>query len=106
MLSGKYRAGKKPAGSRITINQDLHGRVSEQTNAATDDYVDVAQKHGLDPSQMALAFCRQRPFVTSTIIGATSLEQLEIDIGSFEVELSAEVLKDIHRVYRRYPAPI
>ncbi len=106
MLSGKYRAGKKPAGSRITINRDLHGRVSEQANAATDDYVDVAQKHGLDPSQMALAFCHQRPFVTSTIIGATNLKQLEIDIGSFEVELSAEVLKDIHRVYRRYPAPI
>ena len=106
MLSGKYRSGKKPAGSRITINPDLYGRVNQQANAATDDYVDVAQKHGLDPSQMALAFCLQRPFVTSTIIGATSLEQLVINIGSCDLELSQEVLDDIHQVYRRYPAPI
>jgi len=106
MLSGKYRDGKKPAGSRITINPDLYGRVNEQSNAATDAYVEVAQKYGLDPSQMALAFCRQRPFVTSTIIGATSLEQLAINIGSSEVELNDDVLDDIHKVYRRYPAPI
>jgi aryl-alcohol dehydrogenase-like predicted oxidoreductase len=106
MLSGKYRDGKKPAGSRITINPNLYGRVNQQANAATDDYVDVAQKHELDPSQMALAFCLQRPFVTSTIIGATSLEQLAINIGSCDVELSKEVLDDIHQVYRRYPAPI
>ena len=106
MLSGKYQGGEKPAGSRITINPSLYGRVNEQAIAATAAYVDVAQKHGLDPSQMALAFCRQRPFVTSTIIGATSLEQLAIDIGSSEVELSKEVLDDIHAVYRRYPAPI
>ncbi len=106
MLSGKYRNGKIPAGSRITINSDLHGRITEQATAATDAYVDVAQKHGLDPSQMALAFCRQRPFVTSTIIGATSLEQLEINIGSCEVELGKEILDDILNVYHRYPAPI
>ena len=106
MLSGKYRDGKKPARSRITINRDLHGRITEQSTAATDAYVDVAQKHGLDPSQMALAFCRQRSFVTSTIIGATNLEQLAINIGSCEVELGKEVLDDIQKVYRRYPAPI
>jgi len=106
ILSGKYQGGEKPAGSRITINPSLYGRVNEQAIAATAAYVDVAQKHELDPSQMALAFCRQRPFVTSTIIGATSLEQLAIDIGSSEVELGKEVLDDIHAVYRRYPAPI
>ena len=106
MLSGKYRGGEKPAGSRITINSDLYGRMNEQAITATDAYVDVAQKHGLDPSQMALAFCYQRPFVTSTIIGATSLEQLAINIGSCDLELSDEILKDIHKVYRLYPAPI
>ena len=106
MLSGKYQGAEKPAGSRITINPSLYGRANEQAIAATAAYVDVAQKHGLDPSQMALAFCRQRPFVTSTIIGATSLEQLAIDIGSSELELGKEVLDDIHTVYRRYPAPI
>jgi len=106
MLSGKYRDGNIPAGSRMTINRDLHGRITEQATEATDAYVDVAQKHGLDPSQMALSFCRQRPFVTSTIIGATNLEQLDINIGSCEVELGKEVLDDIQKVYRRYPAPI
>jgi len=106
MLSGKYRDGQKPVGSRITINPDLYGRVNQQATAATNDYVDVAQKHGLDPSQMALAFCHQRPFVTSTIIGATSLEQLAINIGSADLELGSEVLDDIQQVYRRYPAPI
>jgi aryl-alcohol dehydrogenase-like predicted oxidoreductase len=106
MLSGKYQGGKKPAGSRITINADLSGRVNELAKAATDAYVNVAQKHGLDPSQMALAFCHQRPFVTSTIIGATSLEQLAINIDSCKLELGSEVLKDIYQVCRRYPAPI
>jgi len=106
ILSGKYRDGKIPEGSRITINRDLRGRITEQATAATDAYVDLAQKHGLDPSQMALAFCRQRPFVTSTIIGATNLEQLAINIGSCEVELGKEILDDILKVYRRYPAPI
>jgi aryl-alcohol dehydrogenase-like predicted oxidoreductase len=106
MLSGKYRDGKIPPGSRITISRDLHGRITKQATAATDAYVDVAHKHGLDPSQMALAFCRQRPFVASTIIGATNLEQLAINIGSCEVELGKEVLDDIQEIYRRYPAPI
>jgi len=106
MLSGKYQGGNKPAGSRITINSDLYGRINEQASAATDAYVEVARKHGLIPAQMALAFCHQRPFVTSTIIGATSLEQLATNIDSCELELGSEILEDIHRVYRRYPAPI
>ncbi len=106
MLSGKYLGGKKPAGSRITINPKLYGRINRQANAANSAYVNVARKHGVDPAQMALAFCHQRPFVTSTIIGATSLEQLAINIDSCKLELGSEILEDIHRVYRRYPAPI
>lgn len=106
MLSGKYQGGKKPAGSRITINSTLYGRVNEQANEAIDDYIEIALKHELDPAQMALAFCHQRPFVASTIVGATSLEQLAINIASCELELSDEVLGDIYTVYRRFPAPI
>ena len=54
---------------------------------------------------MAIAFCNQRPFVTSTIIGATSIEQLATNLGAADLELGSEVLDDIHRVYRRHPVP-
>lgn len=105
LLSGKYQGNQKPSGSRMTINPDLYGRVNEISLTATDAYVDIAQKHKLDPSQMAIAFCNQRPFVTSTIIGATSIEQLAINIAASDVRLSDEVMDEIQAVYRRYPAP-
>ena len=105
MLSGKYQGGKKPAGSRITINPDLYGRISENSALAVNAYVEIAEKHGLDPSQMAIAFCNQRPFVCSTIIGATTIEQLTTDVGASEIRLDNEVLQDIQLVYRRYPIP-
>ena len=70
-----------------------------------DRYVGIARKHGLDPAQMAIAFCNQRPFVTSSIIGATSLEQLETNLGAADMELSDDVLEDIQQVYRQYPIP-
>ena len=105
LLSGKYQDGQKPSGSRMTISSDLNGRVTENSLAATDAYVAIARKHNLDPSQMAIAFCNQRPFVTSSIMGATTLEQLAINIGASEVSLSDEVLGDILEFYRRYPMP-
>jgi aryl-alcohol dehydrogenase-like predicted oxidoreductase len=89
----------------MTINPDLYGRVNEISLAATDAYVTIARKHNLDPSQMAIAFCNQRPFVTSSIIGATSIEQLAINIGASDITLSDEVLDDIQKVYRQYPMP-
>jgi len=105
MLSGKYQGGKKPAGSRITINPDLYGRISENSDLAVNAYVEIADRHGLDPSQMAIAFCSQRPFVCSTIIGATTIEQLATNIGATNIKLDNEVLEDIQQVYRRYPIP-
>ena len=105
LLSGKYQDGQKPSGSRMTITSDLNGRITENALAATDAYVSVAAKHNLDPSQMAIAFCNQRPFVTSSIMGATSMQQLAINIGASEVSLSDEVLDDIQSVFRQYPVP-
>ena len=105
MLSGKYRQGKKPAGSRITINSDLYGRVNENALLAVEAYCDIAIKHGLDPAQMAIAFCLQRPFVASAIIGATSIEQLASNIAASEIILDKPVLDDIQKVYRQYPIP-
>jgi aryl-alcohol dehydrogenase-like predicted oxidoreductase len=68
-------------------------------------YVALAYAHGLDPAQLALAYVNSRPFVTSTIIGATSLDQLRIDIGSVDVTLSEEVLAEIEAIHRAIPDP-
>lgn len=105
MLTGKYLGGEIPAGSRRSVNPDLWGRVSEISDAATRAYVDVAKRHNINPAQMAVAFCLQRPFMASTIIGATSVEQLEVSLGACNVNLSDEVLDDIQSVYRQYPIP-
>jgi aryl-alcohol dehydrogenase-like predicted oxidoreductase len=70
-----------------------------------DQYVAIASKHGINPAQMAIAFCNQRPFVTSSIIGATSLEQLDVNLGAAGLRLSEDVLEDIQQVYQRHPIP-
>jgi aryl-alcohol dehydrogenase-like predicted oxidoreductase len=65
----------------------------------------VAKSHGLDVCQMALAFVNAKPFVTSTLIGATTMEQLKTDIDSIKLKLSNDVLKDIEAVRRANPLP-
>ena len=106
ILTGKYLGGSLPEGTRGTINRDLGGRLQPLQEPATAAYRDVAGRHGLDFAQMSLAFCLTRPFMASAIIGATSIEQLKSDIGSAEITLSEEVMKDIAAVYRRYPQPM
>lgn len=106
ILSGKYLDGTKPAGSRGSINGDIGGRLVPEQAAATKAYVELASRHGLDPSQMALAFCLTRRFMASVIIGATSMEQLEINIGAANVTLSDEIMKEIAKIHRNYPMPI
>ena len=105
LLTGKYADGARPDGSRLTINPELFGRVSASIWPVVDAYVAIARKHALDPAQMAIAFCNRRPFVASSIIGATSVEQLAINLGAAEVRLTHEVLEDIQAVYRRHPIP-
>ena len=105
MLTGKYENGTRPDGSRITINPDLFGRVREEVWPVVDSYVSIARRHGIEPAQMAIAFCNQRPFVTSSIIGATSLDQLALNLGAADLDLGAEVLEDIQSVYRDHPIP-
>jgi aryl-alcohol dehydrogenase-like predicted oxidoreductase len=106
ILSGKYIDGAKPEGSRASINGNLGGRLQPLQEAPTRAYVEIAAKHGLDPAAMALAFCLTRRFVTSAIIGATTMEQLKIDLSSVDVRLSSDVLADIEKVHRQYPMPI
>ena len=105
LLSGKYFDGATPKGSRKEYQKGFW-RLNEHSDAATHAYHEVAARHGLDPVQMAIAFCRSRPFITSTIIGATSTDQLTQVLGALEVTLSPEVLADIDATYRRFPRPV
>jgi len=104
-LSGKYLNGARPEGSRLTIENRPDHRAHDNTDIATQKYVELAQQHGLDPSQMALAFVNTRPFVSSTLIGATTIQQLKTDIDSVEVKLSEEVLNGIAQIRRNFPTP-
>lgn len=105
MLSGKYANGARPAGARLTLFERFDRYSNEQAETATAEYCAIAQRHGLDPAQMALAFVTSRPFVTSNIIGATTLEQLETNLASAELQLSQEVLDEIEAVHQRQPNP-
>lgn len=106
LLTGKYQGGAIPDGSRRSRVENLGGRWNDKSEAATDAYLGVARKHGLDPSQMAIAFCLSRPFMTAAIIGATSMDQLKTCVGAKDVSLSDELLQDIASVRQAHPIPI
>ncbi|MGB0959610.1 MAG: aldo/keto reductase [Halocynthiibacter sp.] len=105
LLTGKYQNGACPEGSRKSLVPELGGRVTDRAFPATQAYLDVAKKHGLDPTQMALAFCIGRPFMASTIFGATTMAQLDCALGSVDLTLSDEVLKDITAAHQAHPMP-
>jgi len=105
MLSGKYFGGRIPEGSRRALNKDLFRRYNAHSIPAVDAYTKLAQEHGIDPSQMALAFCLTRPFMASVIIGATTMAQLQTDIEAAELTLNDDVMADIAKIYRKYPMP-
>lgn len=105
MLSGKYENGVRPANARLTLFSRFQRYNNPQSVAATSRYVALARAHGLDPAQMALAFVTRQPFVTSNIIGATSLEQLESNLASAELKLSDEVLTAIEAIHVTQPNP-
>lgn len=104
-LSGKYLNGARPEGARMTLFTRFSRYFNEPGEQATAAYVDLAREHGLDVVQMALAFANSRPFLTSTLVGATSLEQLRTNIGSIDVTLSDEVLEGIEAIHTRHPNP-
>ncbi|MCF2950487.1 aldo/keto reductase [Paraglaciecola aquimarina] len=106
LLSGKYANGNRPQGSRWTIAQ-RNGlfRDTPNAHAATAEYVEIAKSVGITPSQLALAWCDQVDGVTSTIIGATNLEQLKENIAAFEKPLSEDTLAAIQQVFNDYPVP-
>jgi aryl-alcohol dehydrogenase-like predicted oxidoreductase len=100
-LSGKYLGGVLPPGSRGAISGSNY-RNNELTEPAIRAYMALAEKHGLDVCQMAIAFCLTKPFMTSVIIGATTMDQLKTDIAAADVTLSPEVLNGIQQIFMRY----
>jgi len=104
-LSGKYEGGALPPGSRKTLFERLGRYEKGNGPRAISTYVALARRHGLDPAQMAIAFAVSRPFVTSTIIGATTMDQLRNDIAAADLKLSQAVLEDIEQIHLDYPNP-
>jgi aryl-alcohol dehydrogenase-like predicted oxidoreductase len=103
MLSGKYLNGACPKGARLTIETRPEHRVLPQTDAAIKKYITLADDYDLDVCQMALAFVNDQPFVTSTLIGATSMVQLKSNIDSLKLKLPREVYQGIDKIRRQFP---
>ena len=99
VLSGKYLNDQWPEGARMTLHKRFARYFTPGGISATQAYVDLARQHGLDPGQMALAYVNSRGFVSSNIIGATSMEQLQSNIESVDLELSEEVLQGIEAIH-------
>jgi aryl-alcohol dehydrogenase-like predicted oxidoreductase len=105
-LSGKYRNNQLPKGSRIERDGDFWTRYAKpNTEKAVDAYYEIAKKYDLDFTKMSLKFLEIQPFVSSVIIGATTMEQLKTNIESVNVELSDDVIKEINKVQSIYPNP-
>lgn len=106
LLTGKYNGGNTvPAGSRMSIGPELGGRITPRVWDAIAAYEKIANDHGLNMGQMALAWCNTRPFMASTIFGATSLEQLDTALKSTELTLSDDVMQAIAAAHKAHPMP-
>ena len=105
MLSGKYRHNQWPENARLTLFKYFSRYTNTQAAEATEKYCQLAARHGLSPTQMALQYVTSRSFVTSNIIGTTSLAQLEENLRSIEVTLTDEILKEIEAIHIEHPNP-
>ncbi|RPG03566.1 MAG: NADP(H)-dependent aldo-keto reductase [Pelagibacteraceae bacterium TMED246] len=104
-LSGKYRKNKLPEGSRIKLFKDFTRYKNENGQKAIEEYYKIAKKHGINFAQMSLKFCEIQPFITSVIIGATTMEQLKTNIESVNVKLSDYTINEINEIQKKYPNP-
>lgn len=105
VLSGKYLNGARPAGARLTLFEAYTRYSNQQSELATQKYVQLAQQHGLSAAQMALAYVNSRPFTGANIIGATTTAQLQENIESINVSLSDEVIARIEDIHQQIPNP-
>jgi aryl-alcohol dehydrogenase-like predicted oxidoreductase len=104
-LSGKYLNGKMPEGSRLKLFPVFSRYNSDQSRFLVQKYADLSKELNMSLAQLSLAFVNQQPFLTSTIIGATTMEQLEENIKSIHVELAKEILKEIDTIQDLQPNP-
>ena len=106
ILTGKYLDGKKPAGARMTLFANFGGRYQTiGAEPATRAYLKIAEQFNVNIAQLALAFVTSRPFTTSTILGATTLEQLKTDIASKDLVITEEMEKAINQVHQLHGNP-
>ena len=105
VLSGKYLNNAQPQGARLTLFDRFDRYTNPQAEAATHAYIDLAHQHGLDPAQMALAWVNNQPFVTSNIIGATTVRQLRSNLESINLQLPDSVYEGIDAIHRQQPNP-
>lgn len=106
ILTGKYRGGAIPDGSRASVNSDLNGRITPRSLDATEAYAALAQEHGTTLINLAYAWTAQRPFVGSVIIGATRLAQLEEILNTYQPQaITPELRRAVDRIQRQHPWP-
>ena len=105
-LTGKYRNSQMPENSRMKRDGDFWTRYNKPNrNNAIEEYYKISEKYSLDISQMSIKFCEIQDFMTSVIIGATTMQQLKTNIESVNVYLSDDVIKEINHVQTIYPNP-
>jgi len=105
-LSGKYRNKKMPKNSRLERDGDFWTRYKKpNTEKAIEAYFEISRKYNINLAQMSLKFIEIQPFVTSVIIGATTMEQLKTNIESVNLKLSDEIIKEINEIQKKYPHP-
>ncbi len=105
VLSGKYLNGARPAATRLVLWDRFSRYTNPRADAATAAYVKLAQENDLDPAQMALAYVNSRPFLTSNIIGATSMQQLKSNIDSIDIKLSKKIVHAIDAIHEEIQNP-
>jgi len=105
LLTGKYRNGAKPENSRMVVFERFTRYEGAETWEAAERYLQLADDHDINPTHMALAFVNTRPFVVSNIIGATTMDQLKMNIDSLDAVLSKELLKGIEAIQQAIPNP-
>jgi len=104
-LSGKYRNGKMPKNSRMALFKGWERHLNPLAMKAYDKYYELAKENNLTMVQLAQAFVNSRPFVTSNIIGATTMDQLKENIDSINIELSPKILDKINTIHNNNPNP-
>ena len=104
-LSGKYRNGQMPKGSRQALFKGWERHLNPLAMRAYEEYYKLANEYGMTMAQLAQAFVNSRPFVTSNIIGATTMDQLKENIDSVNIELSDEIMEKINMIHNNNPNP-